>query len=78
MTEADWSTWQTGDLAPAVAVAFDAFGPQRLMFGSDWPVCLLAATYREVVTSAEELLAGLSDEERRAIFEGTARSAYQL
>ena len=46
------------------------------MFGSDWPVCLLAATYGEVVAATEELLAGLTEAEREAVFAGTARRVY--
>jgi len=56
----------------------DAFGPRRLMFGSDWPVCRLAATYAEVVDAAKELTAELHLAERREVFTGTALRTYGL
>ena len=52
VTEADWSSWTAADLQPFVDLAIDVFGPERLLFGSDWPVCLLAATYPQVVGTA--------------------------
>ena len=55
-----------------------AFGPTRLMFGTDWPVCLLAAGYDEVVSAAEEAFAGLTEHDRQAVFSGTARRVYRL
>lgn len=76
VTEADWRTWQVADLAPSVQVALEIFGPSRLIFGSDWPVCLLAASYSEVVAAAQELTAGLSDTERAVVFGGAAERAY--
>jgi L-fucono-1,5-lactonase len=78
VTEADWSAWTVADFQPYVDTLIDAFGPARLMFGTDWPVCLLAATYGEVVAAAEELLAGLTAAEREAVFAGTARRVYGL
>lgn len=78
VTEADWDSWRSADLAGAVAVAVDAFGPDRLMFGTDWPVCLLAASYGEVVAAAESLLGGLSEGEREAVLAGTATRVYKL
>jgi L-fuconolactonase len=78
VTEADWRSWRVGDLAPYLDVVLAAFGPRRLAFGSDWPVCLLAASYAEVVAAAEELTAALSPAERDAIFRGTAQEAYHL
>ena len=55
VTEADWSTWTVADLQPYVDRVLDVFGPDRLMFGSDWPVCLLAAGYDEVLVAARAL-----------------------
>jgi L-fuconolactonase len=78
ITEADWRTWQAADLAPAVEVALEVFGPSRLIFGSDWPVCLVAGSYREVVAVARELTADLSNAERAAIFGGAAEAVYRL
>jgi len=78
VTEADWASWTVSDLAPYVDVVLAAFGPDRLAFGSDWPVCLLAAGYAEVVAAAEQLTAGLSAAEQAAVFGGTARRVYRL
>jgi L-fuconolactonase len=78
VTEADWDSWRTSDLRPYAETVLEAFGPERVMFGSDWPVCLLAAGYDQVVSAADELCAGLSESERAEIFAGTARRAYKL
>jgi L-fuconolactonase len=66
------------DIAPVADVVLDAFGPQRVMFGSDWPVCLLVTGYLDVVSMAEALVAGVDEAERAAIFAGTAERAYLL
>ena len=76
VTEASWSSWTPDDLRPAVEIALEAFGPNRLMFGSDWPVCLLASGYQRWVATAEDLLAKTSPAERGEIFGGTARRIY--
>jgi L-fuconolactonase len=78
VTEADRATWQVADLAPFVEIALETFGPRRLMFGSDWPVCLLAASYADVVAAARDLTAQLSGGERASVFGGAAESAYGL
>jgi L-fuconolactonase len=78
VTEADWHRWQVADLCPYAAAALDAFGPARLMFGSDWPVCTLAAAYPDVLAAARDLTAGLSPAEREAVFAGTATRVYGL
>jgi L-fuconolactonase len=78
VTEADWDRWQVTDLRPYTDVALDAFGPDRLMFGSDWPVCTLAAGYGDVLETARGLTAGLSPAERAAVFYGTATAVYRL
>jgi L-fuconolactonase len=78
VTEADWDAWSVDDLRPAVEVVLDAFGPDRTMTGSDWPVCLLAATYPEVTAVTERLTAGLSATERDAVLGGTAVRWYGL
>lgn len=70
--------WTVGDLRPYVDVALEAFGPDRLMVGTDWPVCLLAASYSEVVEAAEQLVAGLTEAEQGLVFGGTAERAYRL
>ncbi|GAB7028640.1 amidohydrolase family protein [Streptomyces sp. NPDC021749] len=78
VTEADWRAWTVDDLRPYADTVLDAFGPQRLMFGSDWPVCTLAARYAEVVDATGALLAGLSPDEKAAVWAGTARRVYGL
>ncbi|MBT2451549.1 amidohydrolase family protein [Streptomyces sp. ISL-43] len=78
VTEADWASWTVDDLRPYADTVLDAFGPGRLMFGSDWPVCRLAATYAEVVAAAGDVTAGLSPAERRDVFTGTAVRTYGL
>jgi len=78
VTEADWRGWQVADLRPYAQVALDVFGPARMMFGSDWPVCTLAASYPDVLAAAHDLTAGLSPAERAAVFAGTATSVYGL
>jgi L-fuconolactonase len=70
--------WTVADLRPCVDVALEAFGPDRLMAGSDWPVCLLAASYDEVFDAASQLSAGLSAAERDQVFGGTADRVYRL
>lgn len=79
VTEASWTAWTVADLQPAADVVLSAFGADRVMFGSDWPVCLLAeASYDRVVASAEALLAGLSPTERDLVWGGVARQVYRL
>jgi len=78
VTEADWTRWRPEDFRPYLDVVFDAFGPQRLMFGSDWPVCLLAARYPEVVALVEAYAGQLSPPEQEALFGGNAASFYGL
>ncbi|MDU0290286.1 amidohydrolase family protein [Saccharothrix longispora] len=78
VTEADRTGWTVADLRPYADAALDAFGPSRVMFGSDWPVCLLAGSYEEVVAAAEELTAGLTRAERDEVFGGTAARVYRL
>ncbi|MEV0093914.1 amidohydrolase family protein [Streptomyces sp. NPDC050738] len=78
VTEAAWATWTVEDLRPYAKTVLDAFGPGRLMFGSDWPVCRLAATYGEVVDAAHELTHDLSPDERADIFGGTAARVYGI
>jgi L-fuconolactonase len=78
VTEASWTDWKVSDLQPYADVVLDAFGPDRVMFGSDWPVCLLAASYADVVQAAEDLTASLTAAEREAVFSTTARRTYKL
>ncbi|HEY6787374.1 MAG TPA: amidohydrolase family protein [Trebonia sp.] len=70
--------WTLEQLRPYADVMLQAFGPFRIMFGSDWPVCLLAASYREVVAAAQELTAKLSSAERDDVFGETAARWYGI
>lgn len=78
VTEAAWRGWQKEDFRPYLEVALETFGPRRLMFGSDWPVCLVAAEYADVLGIVEDFLSPLSADEQALIFGGTAASFYQL
>ena len=78
VTEANWTNWKTDNLRPYVDHALELFGPERLMFGSDYPVCLLAASYERVLESFQELLGGLSSEDQARIFGGNAARFYRL
>jgi L-fuconolactonase len=78
VTEARWTSWHDDELEPVLDVALEAFGAERLMFGSDWPVCLLAAGYARVAASLRRWASRLSETERARIFGDTAISAYQL
>jgi L-fuconolactonase len=78
VTEAEWSSWTARGLQPYVDHVLDVFGPDRLLFGSDWPVCLLAASYRDVVAAAHETLAELSESDRAKVFGRTAAATYGL
>ncbi|SFF78991.1 amidohydrolase family protein [Streptomyces mirabilis] len=78
VTEADHAKWTVDGLRPYADTVLDAFGPGRLMFGSDWPVCTLAASYGQVVDAAEELTGGLGAEGRAEVFGGTATRVYRL
>jgi len=78
VTEADWANWRVEDLKPYVEKVLEYFGPDRMMFGSDWPVCLLAASYDQVLESFEILLAGLDDKDRKRIFSESAIEFYRI
>jgi predicted TIM-barrel fold metal-dependent hydrolase len=78
VTQADWHRWKLADLRPYTETVLDAFGPDRLMFGSDWPVCTLAAEYADVLVAALDFTAMLSPDERTAVFAKTATRVYGL
>lgn len=78
VTEADWRAWRPDQLRPYVEVAADIFGPARLLFGSDWPVCLLAAPYDDVIAVTHQLTREWSVDERADVFGRAAMSAYRL
>ena len=78
VTEADWVAWTVDDLRPYVEHALATFGPRRLLFGSDWPVSLLAADYGAVVDASRALVGRLADDERDAVMGRTAVDEYRL
>ncbi|MEX0760918.1 MAG: amidohydrolase family protein [Dehalococcoidia bacterium] len=78
VTEADHRNWKVDDLRPYVAHVLGMFGYDRLMFGTDWPVCTLAASYQQVTDAARELLSSLRPEESAAVFGGNAIKFYRL
>jgi L-fuconolactonase len=78
VTEADWHSWKTDDLRPFVNCALEVFGAERMMFGSDYPVCLLAASYDRVLDSFQEVLQYLSVADREKIFSQNAAKFYRL
>jgi len=78
VTEAAWGSWSADDLRSPVRTALDVFGEDRLIFGSDWPVCLLAASYGQVLAAARACLSGLTASARDGVFGANARRAYRL
>jgi len=77
-TEADWSGWTAEGLRPYFEVALEAFGPRRLMFGSDWPVLEVAGSYGRWTATVRDWVVELSADEQRRILHGTAVEAYRL
>jgi L-fuconolactonase len=78
VTEADWHTWSDEGMSPYIETVVEAFTPDRLMFGSDWPVMTLAASYRRWMDTIQSTIAQLSVTERERILGGTAVEAYGL
>ena len=78
VTEADWQKWTPEQIAPYLEVAFKAFGAERLMIGSDWPVCLVVASYSRAMTLVKNYLAPFSLAEREAVLGGNAQRFWRL
>jgi L-fuconolactonase len=78
VTEADWTRWTEKDLYPYFDIVLNAFGPRRLMFGSDWPVMLVACDYIRWVNIVLSWISELSATEQVAIMADTAKAAYSL
>ncbi|WEH13695.1 amidohydrolase family protein [Streptomyces sp. VNUA24] len=78
VTEADPQGWTIDDIRPVWGVLLSAFGPERLMFGSDWPVCVLAGGWNRWAATVEELFDGCSAAETSAVLADTATAFYQL
>jgi len=78
VTEADWQAWKPEDLRPCLDVAFECFGPSRLMIGSDWPVCALAAPYLQVMDVVKNYIDKYAAEERNAVLGGNAAKFWKF
>jgi L-fuconolactonase len=78
VTEADWQAWKPEDIRPCLDVAFECFGPARLMIGSDWPVCTVAASYAQVINLVNHYLSSYAAEDRDAVLGGNAASFWRL
>jgi L-fuconolactonase len=78
VTEADWTTWRPEQMRPFVQHVVEWFGPERCLFGSDWPVCLLAASYEQVIEVMSFCLTGIGSKETAWIMEENARRLYRL
>ena len=78
ITEADWQKWTADELRPYLDVAFDCFGPHRLMVGSDWPVSTLAADYSRTMAVVGDYLVGRPDADRQAVLGGNAQRFWRL
>ena len=70
--------WKQDDFIPYIDVVIEAFGPHRIMYGSDWPVCLVAASYEEVLNIVEEYFSSFSKTEKQLFFGGNAVRFYSL
>ena len=78
VTEADWGRWREADLVPYLETVLDAFGPRRLMFGSDWPMCLVAVGYGRWTELVRHFASRLGRSERDRLMGGTAAEVYRL
>jgi L-fuconolactonase len=78
VTEAEWQTWQPEQLLAYLHRSLEWFGTDRVMFGSDWPVCLLAATYEDVLGLVRAAINGLGPSDQAAVLAGTALRTYRL
>ncbi len=78
VTEANWNNWTAADLKPYLDAVVAAFGTERMMFGSDWPVCLVASTYSKWLNLVQNYFNTFSISEQEAIFAGNAIKFYKL
>ena len=78
VTEAEWQHWHAADIRPYLDAAFDCFGPERLMIGSDWPVCTLAADYQRTISVITDYLAARPGHVREAVLGGNAVRFWNL
>jgi L-fuconolactonase len=77
-TEANWHNWNHQTFRPYLDHVLNSFTPSRMMFGSDWPVCLLAATYSDTINLMEDFVKDFSDSEQTSFWSGTAKRVYKL
>jgi L-fuconolactonase len=78
VTEADWRQWKPEHIRPYLDVAFEAFGADRLMIGSDWPVCLVAASYARTMQVVKDYIGDLTPEQRAGVLGGNAQRFWRL
>ncbi|MDE3211988.1 MAG: amidohydrolase, partial [Bacteroidota bacterium] len=78
VTEADWNLWKPADFWPYLDHMINCFGMNRILYGSDWPVCLLGGTYGEVKAIVDEYFKGFSADEKTAFYSGNAMRFYHL
>jgi L-fuconolactonase len=76
LTEADHQAWRPEQFRPYLDTVFEAFGPERLMYGSDWPVCLFAGSYEQAYRLVDDYARGLTDQQRVGLFGGNAAAFY--
>jgi len=78
VTEADWENWKQEDMKPYLETVMETFSPNRLMYGSDWPVCLLAGNYCRIIDLAAHYISQLSTQDQELVFGGTAAQFYKI
>lgn len=78
VTEADWKNWTAEQLKPYIDVVVESFGIDRIMYGSDWPVCLVASSYNKWIETVKEYFSAYSADEQEKVFSGNAIKFYQL
>jgi L-fuconolactonase len=78
ITEADWKQWKEADLKPYLDVVVHAFGPKRILFGSDWPVCLVAGSYEKMLSVVKNYFSSFTAHEQALFFGGNAMRFYKL
>ena len=78
VTEADWNTWKPENIQPYLDIVFEAFGPERILIGSDWPVCLVAGKYSEVMQVVIDYISSFTEKEQALILSGNAAKAYGI
>jgi L-fuconolactonase len=78
VTEADWNKWTPENIRPYLDIVVEAFGPERILIGSDWPVCLVAGKYGEVMQVVIDHISSLSEKEQALILGENAAKAYRI